>query len=224
MAQGTPSGRRGWGPERGRAPRPRAWALWAAPPLRIPSASSLRPGLRLPPPRIPRAMGRRLSSTRRRRSSRSSSRAGEGKKLRRLRRSDSSARRSRSPATSSSSSRRKGAALLRRAARGESSSSPSRERRAGLLFQPSATAAKEVAGSAAVGMTAAPPATPAVSRPPDAVSRFVELNGLDVAAGNALRALPLELQQDVMAEGSVRGRNPSAILMARIRKVQSTPR
>jgi len=50
---------------------------------------------------------------------------------------------------------------------------------------------------------------------------FVEMNALDHAAGNALRALPPTMQQDIMAEGSVRGRNPSAILMARIRKVQS---
>ena len=68
------------------------------------------------------------------------------------------------------------------------------------------------------------PYTAAQTRPPDAISMFTEKNGLDVAAGNALRALPLDVQQDVMAEGAVRGRNPSAILMARIRQVQSMRR
>jgi len=56
---------------------------------------------------------------------------------------------------------------------------------------------------------------------PDPVALFLEANNLDVAAGNALRALAPALRMDVIAEGTIKGRNPSAILMARIRKVQS---
>jgi len=55
----------------------------------------------------------------------------------------------------------------------------------------------------------------------DAVSIFLASNKMDIAAGNALRALPLHLQQAVIAEGPVHGRNPSAIVMARIRRVQT---
>jgi len=61
------------------------------------------------------------------------------------------------------------------------------------------------------------------ARPNDAISVFTGMNNLDHAAGNALRALPLYVQDMVMGEGPVRGRNPSAILMAWIRKYQSMP-
>jgi len=47
------------------------------------------------------------------------------------------------------------------------------------------------------------------------------MNGLDIASGNALRALPPPQQHVVIGEGHIRGRNPSAILMGRIRKAQA---
>lgn len=152
----------------------------------------------------------------------------------------------RGSSTSSSASRRKGAALLRKVLRGGSSSSsqsaPRKQRKSGIGM-----AGRGIAGGADDGQTkpVAPAAAPTPhsgsngnvaiqegslvaqmmgmpNRPgPDPVAIFCDANQLDVAAANALRALPPDLRQDVMAEGSVRGRNPSAILMARIRKVQS---
>lgn len=55
------------------------------------------------------------------------------------------------------------------------------------------------------------------------VAVFVQENRLDLSAENALRALPPEAQQKVIAEGPIMGNNPSAVLMARARKATGGP-
>ena len=52
----------------------------------------------------------------------------------------------------------------------------------------------------------------------DVVGVFCRSAGADHVSEQALRALPPHLQQLVMAEGSVAGQNPSALLLQRIRK------
>lgn len=55
----------------------------------------------------------------------------------------------------------------------------------------------------------------------DIVAMFVQQNSIDHASETALRALPLEKQYLVIQEGMVQGcKNPSAVLMGRIRKAQ----
>ncbi|CAE8644106.1 unnamed protein product, partial [Polarella glacialis] len=53
-----------------------------------------------------------------------------------------------------------------------------------------------------------------------AIAVFCRSASADQSSELALRALPLHLQQAVMSEGSIAGFNPSAILMARVRKVE----
>lgn len=55
----------------------------------------------------------------------------------------------------------------------------------------------------------------------DVVGHFASENAIDASAEAALRALPHDLQQKVLQEGPVRGtKNPSAVLMSRIRRVR----
>lgn len=63
-----------------------------------------------------------------------------------------------------------------------------------------------------------PPARAAAADP--AVEQFLQETRADQRASGALRALPAELQRKVVAEGPVSGTNPSAVLMARVRKVE----
>lgn len=56
----------------------------------------------------------------------------------------------------------------------------------------------------------------------DPVAMFITQYGVDSSAENALRALPVELQHRVMAEGPLRGLNASALLMSRVRKAQNS--
>lgn len=67
-----------------------------------------------------------------------------------------------------------------------------------------------------------PPGPPPATTPgADAVNDFITENKIDPRAASALRALPLELQQKVVAEGEIKGTNPSAVITGRIRKVQA---
>lgn len=52
----------------------------------------------------------------------------------------------------------------------------------------------------------------------DPVGQFLEINKVDTRAAASLRAMPMDMQQKVIAEGPVTGTNPSAVLTARIRK------
>jgi len=57
----------------------------------------------------------------------------------------------------------------------------------------------------------------------DSIGQFASQNAIDASAEAALRSLPPELQQCVLLEGPVRGtKNPSAVLMSRIRRVRSS--
>jgi len=55
---------------------------------------------------------------------------------------------------------------------------------------------------------------------PGDVERFLGENGIDNTAGTMLRECDPEIQKRVVAEGSVTGRNPSAIVASRIRRAQ----
>eukprot|EP00927_Polykrikos_kofoidii_P046326 TRINITY_DN40555_c0_g1_i1.p1 TRINITY_DN40555_c0_g1~~TRINITY_DN40555_c0_g1_i1.p1 ORF type:complete len:552 (+),score=97.15 TRINITY_DN40555_c0_g1_i1:44-1657(+) len=52
----------------------------------------------------------------------------------------------------------------------------------------------------------------------DVLSRFIDDNELDASAVKALREAPSQIQNHVIAEGAVTGRNRSAILVGRIRR------
>merc|ERR1712137_504319 len=54
----------------------------------------------------------------------------------------------------------------------------------------------------------------------DPVAQFLETNKVDTRAAASLRSLPMDVQQKVIAEGPVTGTNPSAVLTARIRKIE----
>merc|ERR1719375_1889724 len=56
--------------------------------------------------------------------------------------------------------------------------------------------------------------------PPDAIDEFVKVNGVDPRAASMLKALPKECQDSILADGPVSGTNPSAVLTARIRKLE----
>ncbi|CAJ1434235.1 unnamed protein product [Effrenium voratum] len=62
---------------------------------------------------------------------------------------------------------------------------------------------------------------PAAVGASDVIGVFCRSAGADQNSEQALRALPPHLQQLVMAEGSIAGANPSAVLMGRIRKVEN---
>jgi len=62
---------------------------------------------------------------------------------------------------------------------------------------------------------------PAAVGASDVIGVFCRSAGADQNSEQALRALPAHLQQAVMAEGSIAGLNPSAVLMGRIRKVEN---
>ncbi|CAK0821274.1 unnamed protein product, partial [Prorocentrum cordatum] len=66
----------------------------------------------------------------------------------------------------------------------------------------------QLAGASAVGDTAA-------------VDEFAEANGLDDNCREALRQKPPDIQEQVIQQGPVDGRNPSAMVMARIAKLMS---
>lgn len=55
----------------------------------------------------------------------------------------------------------------------------------------------------------------------DPVAIFIAQFGVDASAESALRSLPSELQRQVISDGPLRGLNASALLMSRIRRVQS---
>jgi len=55
----------------------------------------------------------------------------------------------------------------------------------------------------------------------DPVAIFVTQHGADYSAERALRALPVDLQCRVLNEGPLRAQNPSAVLMSRVRRVQT---
>eukprot|EP00929_Paragymnodinium_shiwhaense_P091559 TRINITY_DN51482_c1_g2_i1.p2 TRINITY_DN51482_c1_g2~~TRINITY_DN51482_c1_g2_i1.p2 ORF type:complete len:188 (-),score=17.65 TRINITY_DN51482_c1_g2_i1:248-811(-) len=76
---------------------------------------------------------------------------------------------------------------------------------------------------AAVGQqtAVAPVKTDAGPRVRDVIQVFCDANNLDIASANALRTLMPWQRDIVITEGPVRGRNPSAILMGRVRKVQA---
>mmetsp|Transcript_87868 Transcript_87868/g.273093 ORF Transcript_87868/g.273093 Transcript_87868/m.273093 type:complete len:256 (+) Transcript_87868:433-1200(+) len=59
-----------------------------------------------------------------------------------------------------------------------------------------------------------------VVNPSDPISAFIAAYGVDSSAESALRALPPELQSQVISDGPLRGMNASALLMSRIRRVQ----
>lgn len=65
-----------------------------------------------------------------------------------------------------------------------------------------------------IGMPPGPPLTS------DPIQQFLVDNKVDSRAAASLRQLPMELQQKVVAEGPVTGTNPSAVMTARIRKIE----
>lgn len=59
----------------------------------------------------------------------------------------------------------------------------------------------------------------------DAIGHFASENNIDASAVQALRLLPAELQQRVLMEGPVHGtKNPSAVLMSRIKRARDESR
>lgn len=55
----------------------------------------------------------------------------------------------------------------------------------------------------------------------DEIAVFAQQNAIDASAEGALRGLPSDLKAKVLDEGPVRGtKNPSAVLMSRIRRVR----
>lgn len=55
----------------------------------------------------------------------------------------------------------------------------------------------------------------------DPIAAFISAYGVDASAESALRSLPPELQRQVISDGPLRGLNASALLMSRVRRVQS---
>eukprot|EP00927_Polykrikos_kofoidii_P078906 TRINITY_DN75703_c0_g1_i1.p1 TRINITY_DN75703_c0_g1~~TRINITY_DN75703_c0_g1_i1.p1 ORF type:complete len:284 (-),score=32.42 TRINITY_DN75703_c0_g1_i1:171-1022(-) len=70
-------------------------------------------------------------------------------------------------------------------------------------------------------MRAVRPETVAAAAAGDPIAIFVAQHGADYSAERALRALPVDLQCRVLNEGPLRATNPSAVLMSRVRRVQS---
>lgn len=69
-----------------------------------------------------------------------------------------------------------------------------------------------------------PPGAPApgvAAGTSDSVHNFLNENRIDPRAAAALRAMPIDLQLKVLGEGPVTGTNASAVLTARIRKIES---
>jgi len=60
--------------------------------------------------------------------------------------------------------------------------------------------------------------------PAEELRNFIKENGLDSHAEEALRKQTDEVIQAILSEGPLRGRNPSALLVARIRQITSTIR
>merc|ERR1719277_239429 len=77
------------------------------------------------------------------------------------------------------------------------------------------------------GFTAAPQinaAGLAVPPPPansELVSTYLQENKIDARAAASFRALSEEVQQKVIQEGPVTGTNPSAVLTARVKKIEA---
>lgn len=75
---------------------------------------------------------------------------------------------------------------------------------------------------------APPPSAPAQSTGPtaaDEVNSFLKENRIDSKAAASMRTLPMGIQQKVVSEGPVTGTNTSAVLTARIRKIEmQTPK
>jgi len=83
---------------------------------------------------------------------------------------------------------------------------------------------KELVTASGFGAPLALPVTsivPAAVGASDVIGVFCRSAGADQNSEQALRALPVHLQQLVMAEGSIAGLNPSAVLIGRIRKVEN---
>lgn len=89
---------------------------------------------------------------------------------------------------------------------------------------PSPAPKKELVTASGFGAPLALPVNsivPAAVGASDVIGVFCRSAGADQNSEQALRALPVHLQQLVMAEGSIAGLNPSAVLMGRIRKVEN---
>lgn len=91
----------------------------------------------------------------------------------------------------------------------------SRERKVGVIAL-AALSQANVGGSAVQVFRGAPGGF----APRDAIRTFCTASGVDQSAELSLRALPAHAQQMVMADGPAVGFNPSAILMARVRKAE----
>lgn len=106
----------------------------------------------------------------------------------------------------------------RRKEKSSSSSSSSEEEGPAAAAGAAAALALAVAPPGSIAATAAAIAQLGAQ---DAVGAFCRASGVDQNSELALRALPPQLQQVVVAEGAIMGMNPSAILIARIRKVET---